>query len=166
VHPVTGDLFGDLVRDDVHGAGAGVGHVGQARQLVPGDQHRPDPVASADRAPDHLVALGNEQPVRRLHARAQPHIGEPGIVRQPRVAGVVHDDDACHGSSLAGRRGTRMRRFTQDGCARLVHHAQTGQVISSRTTVHYSRARNLAGSAVAAASAPAGIAVWAAHLWM
>jgi hypothetical protein len=108
VHPVAGQPLGHLRRDHVHRAGAGFGQVAEGGQLVPGDQQGADRVAGLDRPPDYLLALGDEQAVLGLQAPAQVDVGQPDVVREPRIVRVGDRNQAAHLPSLADRaRGHR-----------------------------------------------------------
>ena len=121
--PVAGQLLGHLRRDQVHRTRAGAGQVPEGTQLVAGDQQRADRVARADRAPDHLLSLGDEQPVPRLQAPAQVDVGQPDIVSQTRIAGVGDLNQArCpsgHRTSLAEPAGCL--RPQASACSRIPH---------------------------------------------
>src|SRR5258706_545457 len=101
VHPVAGELAGDLWRDHVHRAGAAAGQVLEAGQPVAGDQQGADRVARGDGAPDHQLTLGDEQLVRRFEALAQADVGQAYVVRKARVVGIADRNQAAHPTSLA-----------------------------------------------------------------
>ena len=101
VHLVAGQRGGRVRRDDVHRARAGGDQIGQRGLPVLRDQQRPDRVPGGHGPPDHLLTLGDEQPVLGLQAAPQPDVGQPGEVGQPRVGRVGDGQHGRHPPSLA-----------------------------------------------------------------
>ena len=96
VHVEAGDLLGQRLRDHVAGRlGAGE-HVTQAVEPARCHQERARGEAGLDRAPDDLLALGEEQPVLGLEVLAQGHVAQVAVVGQPRVRRVGDLDEGGH----------------------------------------------------------------------
>ena len=92
VHPVAGQGLGGGRPDDVHRARAAGDEIRQAGQPIAGDQQGAHRVAGRYRPPDHLLALGDEQPVPGFQLPAQVDVGEPGVVRETRIGEVTDRD--------------------------------------------------------------------------
>src|SRR6516162_5026643 len=89
VHAVSGEPFGDLIRDDVHRNLGGRAECGQVPQPALRQQHRAHRVSRLGRPRDDLCALRHEQAVLSLQVRSQGHVGQPRVIRQPRVGGAA-----------------------------------------------------------------------------
>jgi hypothetical protein len=93
MHVITGDLREHRTRADVHRTVERVDDVGQRREPLVLEQQRAHVIAGRQRAANHLLALGHEQPIGRLTAATQFDVCEAEIVTQPRVARVVDGHD-------------------------------------------------------------------------
>ena len=63
--------------------------VGEVGEPALGHEVGPGPVPGGQRAADDLLGLGDVEPALGLGAPAQRDVGEPDVVGQPRVGGVV-----------------------------------------------------------------------------
>ena len=86
---VAGDRLEQVEVGEVDRRVDRVDDVGHRRQPLLLEQHRAHPVARVEGAPDDLVPLGDEQPLGRLPARPQRHVGEAHVVGQHRVVTAV-----------------------------------------------------------------------------
>ena len=100
VHVIAGEPFSHLVGHDV---GRRAAHICQARQggsLPLGREQRTDGVTGRHGAVDHLLPLSHEKTMAGFEALAQFHIGEPDIVRQARIGGVLDKSETLHNISV------------------------------------------------------------------
>ena len=108
VHVEAGHLLGQLLGHHVAGRLRGREHVGQAVEPARRHEEGAGPVAGLDRAPHHLLPLGQEQPVLGLEVLAELDVAQVAVVGQPRVVGRPDLDQLSHagrvvwGSARAG----------------------------------------------------------------
>jgi len=100
VHVITGEPFSHLVGHDVGRPAAFVGQARQGGSLPLGREQRTDAVTGRHSAVDHLLPLSHEKTMAGFETLAQFHIGEPDIVRQARIGGVLDKSETLHNFSV------------------------------------------------------------------
>ena len=87
-----GERLDDVVLADEHGDAVGLrplDEVGEVGEPAVGHEVGPRPVPGRQRPADDLLGLGDVEPALGLGPATQRHVGEPDVVAQPRVGGVV-----------------------------------------------------------------------------
>lgn len=103
VHVVTGDAFGELRGDRVHGCAGLVDDIAHHLDPLGGEQHGPHLVPGVPGPSDDLLALGDEEAFGGLPTAPEFDVREAGVVTQTRVVGVVDGDELSHGTMLPHR---------------------------------------------------------------